>query len=172
MGYSHPLLAGDAVTLPLYFPSQLVRLFLSYYYYTAWLFCAIGPLPTLRGPGGRPLYPIRCTVGYLAYGRKLYWDLYYLVHYIYICELHLLHWRECSKNQASSTLILVRGPLKREHIQPDFRDNNPPIQHLQLIDFPASLAHIFLWSLSAYFAILVCGYFYICPRLFLYFLNA
>ena len=50
--------------------------------------------------------------------------------------LHLLHWRECSKNQASSTLILVRGPLKREHIQPDFRDNNPTIQHLRLlIDF-------------------------------------
>ena len=50
--------------------------------------------------------------------------------------LHLLHWGECSKNQASSTLILVGGPLKREHIQLDFRDNNPTIQHLQLlIDF-------------------------------------
>ena len=44
-------------------------------YYTAWLSYAIGPPPTPRGPGGRLLYPIRCTVGYLAYGRKLYWDL-------------------------------------------------------------------------------------------------
>ena len=43
---------------------------------------AIGPPPTPRGPGGRPLYLIRCTCGYLTYERKLYWDFYQLAHYI------------------------------------------------------------------------------------------
>ena len=108
MGYSHPIIAGDAVTLPLYFPSQLVRLFL-YYYYTAWLPYAIGPLPTPRGPGSRPLYPIRCTIGYLAYGRKLIEILLSGAVYLNVDQLfllHLLHCWDCSRDHASSILIL------------------------------------------------------------------
>ena len=44
---------------------------------------AIGPLPTPRGPGGRPLYLIRCTCGYLTHERKLYWD--FISWYICLC---------------------------------------------------------------------------------------
>ena len=45
----------------------------------------IGPPPTPRRPGGRPLYLIRCTCGYLTYERKLYWDFYI------IDALHILN---------------------------------------------------------------------------------
>ena len=70
-GVQSSIATWGAVTLPLYFPSQLVRLFFIKFTLFGRLY-AIGPPPTPRGPGGRPLYPIRCTIGYLAYGRKLY----------------------------------------------------------------------------------------------------
>ena len=50
MGYSHPILAGDAVTLPLYFPSQLVRLFLLNLNYLA-AFMPLGRPPPLGVQG-------------------------------------------------------------------------------------------------------------------------
>ena len=83
MGYSHPIIAGDAVTLPLYFPSQLVRLF--YYRILLYLaaFMQLGRPPPLGVQGAVRSIPSDVPLVIWHMGESFTEIFYQLVHYIF-----------------------------------------------------------------------------------------
>ena len=90
MGYSNLLRAGDAVTLPLYFPSQLVRLYY-FDYYSVWQpFMQLGRPPPIGVQGAVRSIPSDVPLVIWHMGES-FLEILFMIWYIFGIYLRIVH---------------------------------------------------------------------------------